>query len=598
MLAEAGRVSSRVTSIAIIETWFKSAHPVWPRRANLHGWREYTPSSDLPFRGEMNMDFNPSKTSQAERTRKENYEGGEAFEPDSPERELYNLVSANFLEDTFYREDTEALSEIMRAVEAVAEENPEFILKLAQFARHEMYLREVPQLLLVLSAYVDGLADDETSLVKEYGQNIISRADEPVKVLAIWEYLRDNVNFADETSDTMPTGLKKAIGFAMKDFDAYQLAKYDTDRRQKNLKDVLNVAHPVPANDEQAELYQKLAYGDLTNGSAWRDHWQYGAETAAEEVDPLEPPETWEVVISERGNTQEAWEDVLPRMGLMARLRNLRNMLEAGVAEEDILNTPMKGKDYKTGEYFTIDEDGMTMDGVRNSYVLPFRYYTAYLMLERERGIRAAKIAEWLEDAVNVGAEDLPDLYGNSVVAVDVSGSMRHRLSRDSVVQYMDIAALFGGIFGRKGAETYGFATKYDQVNAHPSTPAIEYARKFYEWEWGEATHGNKFIRYLRQQEIARDRVVMLTDGQLYSETTYGRGPTDSFRDEWNAYKDEVAPEASLYVLDLSSYGDLLMPEGQPDVYQISGWDDNVLNFMEYGENPDAMIREIENVEP
>jgi len=539
--------------------------------------------------------FNCTKQSQADRTREENHEGGEAFEPDSPEMALYNVVSANLLEDTFYREDAEALEQIIKAVDACAEENPEFILKLAQYARHEMYLRQVPQVLLVLSAYVDELSDSETSLVKEYGQNIIDRADEPAKVLAIWEHFRDDPSFPAEQSNTLPTGLKKAIGYAMKDFDAYQLAKYDTDRRQKNLKDVLNMARPVPASDAQAELYSRLMNGDLDSGQVYKEHWDYGSHGQRDRssIQPLDSPETWEVVISERGNTREAWESVLERMGLLARIRNLRNMLEAGVSEEDILNTPMKGKDYATGEMFTIDADGMTMDGVRNSYIYPFRYYTAYLMLERERGIRALQISEWLENAVNVGAEDLPDLYGNSVVAVDVSGSMRHRLSNDSVVEYMDIAALFGGIFGKKGAETFGFASKAAEVDAHPSTPAIEYARKFYEYRWGEATHADKFIRYLKDEQINQDRVVLLTDGQVYSR--YGDA---SLRKEWLDYKRDVAPEASLYIIDLSSYGDLVMPEDQPDAYQISGWDENVLDFMQYGENPDAMITEIENVEP
>lgn len=545
------------------------------------------------------MDFNQTKQTVAERTRTENYEGGEAFQPDSPERYLYTVTSSNLLEDTFYREDTEALREIIQAVDAVSEENPEFVLKLAQFARHEMYLRQVPQLLLVLAAtkYSEELSDDEVSLIKEYGQNVIDRADEPAQVLAIWEHFRDDPTYTAQQSDTLPTGLKKAIGYAMKDFDAYQLAKYDTDRREKNLKDAINMARPVPADDQQALLYQKVMQGELDEGEAFEEHWDYGVshEANREDIEPLEPPETWEVVISERGNTREAWEDVLERMALMARLRNLRNMLEAGVSEETILNTPIRGKDYETGELFTIDEDGMSMDGVRNSYIFPFRYYTAYLMLERERGLRAPQIAEWLEDAVNVGTEGLEDLYGDSVVAVDVSSSMRHRLSDDSVVEYMDIAALFGGIFGHKGAETYGFASEYERVDAHPSTPAIEYARKFYEYRWGEATYGHKFMAHLADEEIARDRVVLLSDGQLY-QTVRSRG--GSFRDEWHRYKRDVAPEASLYVIDLSSYGDLVMPEGEPDVYQISGWDDNVLNFMKYGENPDAAIQEIENVEP
>jgi hypothetical protein len=63
-------------------------------------------------------------------------------------------------------------------------------------------------------------------------------------------------------------------------------------------------------------------------------------------------------------------------------------------------------------------------------------------------------------------------------------------------------------------------------------------------------------------------------------------------------YKEQVAPEASLYVLDLSSYGSLLMPEDQPDAYQIGGWSDNVLDFMQSVEDPGEVIGHIEEIEP
>lgn len=542
------------------------------------------------------MDLNPTKDDQAERTRTENYEGGEAFEPDSAKRELYELTINNLLEDTFYREDEDAFSEVRRAIQAVAEEDEEFIFQLAKHARQDMYLRDISLVLLVIGSYYEDTEqytemDEGRPHAIRYASDIISRADEPMRVKALWDWVRENLESGD--ADSMSKTLQKAIGFAMKQFDAYQLAKYDTDRREVNLKDVLNVAHPHPDTEKQNELYRRLTYGNLDSGQAWKEAWEFGEPVSAEEVEPLDPPETWEVVISERGNTQEAWEDVLNRMGLFARVRNLRNMLEADVPAETILNTPIEGKDYESGETFTINEDGMTVERVRQAKMYPFRFYTAYLELEKAN-IYAPEIAEFLENAVNVGAEELDDAFGDSVVGVDVSGSMRHRLSNNSVVEYMDIAALFGGVFGTKGADTYGFATDYERVAAHPSTPAIEYARKFYEWRWGEATHADEIVRHLIEEEIEAQRIVLLTDGQVYS-----RGyRTDSFRDVWLDYKEKVAPEASIYILDLSSYGDLIMPENQPDAYQLSGWNDNILDFMQAVEDPDEVIGRIEEIEP
>lgn len=542
------------------------------------------------------MEFNETKDTGPTRT--ENYEGGEAFEADTPEMALYNLTVNNLLEDTFYRDDEDAFHEVRAAFNEVADSNPEFPLKLAKYARQEMYLRDISQVLLVLSAY----HPDTKEYVTDYAPDVIDRADEPATILAMWEWLSEADWFDKETSDTVPKPLKKGIGFAMQQFDAYQLAKYDTDRREKNLKDVLNMVRPHPSDESQNELYRRLTYGELDETSTHvegyddpvhKNHWTVGHVQEAEDVDSLPTPETWESVISERGNTREAWEDVLPRMGLFARVRNLRNMLEAGVIEGDILNTPIKGKDYESGEYFTIDEDGMSVDTVRKSKMYPFRFYTAYLQLEKAN-VRAPQVSEFLEEAVNVGAEELSETFGNSVVGVDVSGSMRHPLSRNSVMEYIDISALFGGIFGTKGARTYGFATDHAEVDAHPSTPAIEYARKFYQYNWGQGTQANNLMNHVRTKGIEADRVVLLTDGQIWR----ARGYNNTFKEEWEKYKETVAPGASLYILDLSSYSTLAMPEHQEDVYQISGWNDNVLDFIQNVENPSDVIQEVEDIGP
>lgn len=58
-----------------------------------------------------------------------------------------------------------------------------------------------------------------------------------------------------------------------------------------------------------------------------------------------------------------------------------------------------------------------------------------------------------------------------------------------------------------------------------------------------------------------------------------------------------MAPDASLYMVDLASYGDLVIPEGYEDVYNVSGWSENVLEYIEHAEEPMQIVDDIDGFE-
>lgn len=512
------------------------------------------------------MDLNPTKEDVEDRTRTTNYEGGEAFEPDSPQLALYKVVINNLLEDTFYREDQDALKEVITRVQPVAEEDPEFVLQLAAYAREEMYLRDISQVLLVLAA-----AKEATKpYVREYAPAIIQRADEPMTVIAAWDQL---------LGGTLPKPLKKGIADALHNFDAYQFAKYDSDRREVNLKDVLNRTHPKPEDFQEQAIFQSIIHGELDEGEAWKDHYTIGEQetrAARRDVSYLDTPETWETTISERGNTKEAWLDVLPKMGLFAIIRNLRNLIEAGVGADTIL-------------------EELDLEWVRNAKLYPFRFYQSYQALQ-DAGVARPDLQRWLSDAVDVAAESLPDQLESTFVTVDLSGSMDSRLSERSTLTYKEIAALFGGTLMRKGAATSGFGEDHQVVSAHVDTPTLELQRRIMDLDVGHSTNAWKALRYLTENDERYDRVVIFTDEQVWDSTGYRQ--TETVRDWLDAYREHVHPEAALYVIDLSSYGTLSTPEGYPGVYRISGWNENVIDFIQYAERPDAVISEIGALSP
>jgi len=68
------------------------------------------------------MQFNEQSTSRAEKIRTENHEGGDAFEPASPELSLTKVVINNLLEDSFYGSDDAKFASVVNAFDAVADE--------------------------------------------------------------------------------------------------------------------------------------------------------------------------------------------------------------------------------------------------------------------------------------------------------------------------------------------------------------------------------------------------------------------------------------------------------------------------------------------
>src|SRR2546426_1847480 len=168
--------------------------------------------------------------------------------------------------------------------------------------------------------------------------------------------------------------LKRGCDEAFENFDAYQLAKYDRDGEVK-LKDVLKIVHPKPKTPERSEIYRLLREREL----------------------PI--PETWETYISVHGSTKENWEHILPKMGYMAKLRNLRNFLDKGVDLEPVL------------EHLT------NRKAVRNSKQFPYRFFSAYRELENLPSPETPTVLEALETALEISVENVPEFKGTTFIS-------------------------------------------------------------------------------------------------------------------------------------------------------------------------------------
>lgn len=500
----------------------------------------------------MGVTFNDTTDTVAERTETTNPEGGQAFVADTPEYALYRVTINNLLEDTYYRSAEDGLQAVEEKFGHVAESNPEFVLKLAKYARQEMYLRQVPQFLFALAADHDNTKE----YLRDYACGVMSRADEPLETLAMY--------FRDKDTRTLPNALSKSVEDAMHQWDLYQYSKWDRPSREWRWRDVMPLVHPKPRDETRDEIFERIVKGDLDDYP---------------DVDSLTQHGTWEDSLSDAGEEDvdkaEAYRRRLDRMPLKATIMQSRDMIQAGLDPEEFLT-----------------EERLRQ--VPDSKLWPFRFHTAYRAL-KEAGVDTRHTDEWFERAVDMSVNNTPDELRDTYVGVDLSGSMHTPLSDKSTVDLVELGALFGGICAHKGSSVSGFGSNFHEFKFHSNTPVLEMQEKIAGADVGHATNGHLVIEHLYNRDIMPENVVLFTDEQLWNT---GRGRTSSLKEAWDKYVERVHPDAKLYVINLNSYKTSAMPEGYHNVYPISGWTENVIKHIKYADDERAAVNAVERVQP
>lgn len=505
-----------------------------------------------------------------------NHEGALAFKLD-PLTELYLRAASTLVgEPKYYTDGKKSDSELLRSINNVAKIDPEFILKLAVYCREQLYLRSVPLVLLAEFANNPNCTG-KVSGARKYVPRIVQRADEMTELVAYQlarnraiprpsKYLNtgkeETSNRRIDKQSALPQMIKFGLSKTFKNFDAYQLAKYNRDGAVK-MRDVMFEVHPEYESNEQKEALNKL-----TNKT-------------------LESPETWEVM---RSTGRMSWHDVVNHIfnkdgrvnNYMAILRNLRNCLQdKTVTEKDIQLLCRMISD---------------RNAVLRSKQLPFRYLSAYKELSNvDDGkctpvgvLYVSDVLEALETAASYGTENLPKLSGSStLVATDFSGSMRDKLSAKSSLERFEIGAMLSVIANRFcGHSVTGiFGDDWKVVPMTKSSGILSntLATANMIGSVGYSTNGYKVTDYLIDNNIKVDRIFMFTDCQLWDSDRVigsGYGGQRSFAESFLKYQ-RMYPGVKLYTWDLSGYGSISIPQDTRNTCFIGGWSDKVFDFIQ-----------------
>ena len=283
------------------------------------------------------------------------------------------------------------------------------------------------------------------------------------------------------------------------------------------------------------------------------------------------------------------WEELLDsgKLGYMALLRNLRNILMAGVSAEHIERLCARLAD---------------ADQVEKSKQLPFRFFSAYRETRKQESPYTAKVLSALEDAVKASVVNLEgfDVHTDVLVAADVSGSMLSPVAPKSAVQCYDIGILLSMILKSKCESVVSgmFGDVWKVVNL-PQESILANTLEMHqrEGEVGYATNGYKVIDWLIENKIHMDKVMMFTDCQMWDSehfTGWLKGEKH-VKDSWHKYK-AMCPSAKLYLFDLSGYGTSPLNMVEPDVYMIAGWSEKVFDVLKALDNGADALSEIRKI--
>lgn len=95
------------------------------------------------------------------------------------------------------------------------------------------------------------------------------------------------------------------------------------------------------------------------------------------------------------------------------------------------------------------------------------------------------------------------------------------------------------------------------------------------EGEVGYSTNGYLVIRYLLENDIPVDRIMIFTDNQMWDSSGYN----ETFAENFLKYQRKY-PKVKLYNFDLSGYGTVVMPGNTKGVCNVGGWSDKVFDFI------------------
>ena len=431
-------------------------------------------------------------------------QGGAGYARDA-RSELFLLAISNMVgEDTFYEGASERDERFRDLIHTVAVAHPDWTRSFIAWLRDGANMRSAS--VVAAAETAKAFLDSGVTGSRPIVASALQRPDEPGEMLAYW---------VSRYGRNIPKPVKRGVAdAAARLYNERALLKYDTASKGYRFGDVIDLTHPTPGAEWQGDLFS-YALGrrhnreDLTipeSLQTLRNREALYAMPEASRRELLSNPEigdvlrlagmTWESLATWLNGPmdKQAWEAIIPSMGYMALLRNLRNFDEAGVSAEVAASVAAKLSD---------------PDEVAKSRQFPLRFLSAY------KAAPSLRWAQALETALNLSLSNVPSLRGRSLILWDCSGSMFPQYGGygnggKGKPGFYETAGVFGAALALRAesADLYRYGNTYEQVEVRKGGAILRVV--------SGATNmgGTATWRTVEQTFDGHDRIIILTDEQ------------------------------------------------------------------------------------
>lgn len=480
--------------------------------------------------------------------------------------ELFLLAVTNMVgEKTFYENSDTRDDRYLKLIHLVAREDASWLARFLPWLRNTANMRSASVVGAVEAAkemaHLGGPgAARFTSTARQLVANSLIRADEPGEALAY---------YINTYGRKIPRPITRGIAdAACRLYTQRNSLKYDTDSKGWRFGNVIEyvAAHADTLNNtvlfkylvSKAHHRDNLEIPDeltmLVANKALRRAAQSTPQVLLNSTRLHLAGMTWEDVLSLAGSRvdkAQLWEAMIPNMGYMALLRNLRNFDQARISSKAVDAVTFKLED---------------ADEVRRSRQLPLRFLSAY------RSVVSSNWARPLERALETSLTNVPSFTGRTLILIDTSPSMVDKMSAKSDLLRRDAAVTFGLALAKRCDDptVVSFGTR---SMVYPMTAGESLLRAIARWDLGgfnSTGGGTETGAAVKTHFKGHDRVVILTDEQA---TVGGWG--------WRGDVLAPVPSATMAVtFNLAGYGQGHAPSGTGTRVTIGGLSDAAFSLL------------------